>query len=170
MRLNALILEAKEELALEKSLEQAFSDIASDIPTDVNESAALTIAGTALALPELLKIIGKVVSKVSKYFKGTGATGEKLVTTADKAHHFLVGLLEKPLKLMGLKGKALHKTADVLFHVIVASLMIAAGYHAIKAIKTANFSMATLEGALAAIKNREVQKFIAKELAQFTTT
>ena len=85
--------------------------------------------------------------------------------SSEKLHHFLVGIIEKGLKVLGMKdSNAIHKTANIIFHVVIASLMIASGLGAYKAVKSANLSHATLEGALTAVKNGEVSKFIAKEL------
>ena len=164
---NPLLMEA-EDVDLENSLKSVFNDIEKEMEVSkekLTESAGLAIAGTALAIPELMKIIGGVTKKVNKFFGGKGATGDKIISIADKLHHFLVGIIEKGLKVLGMKdSNAIHKTANIIFHVIIASLMITSGLGAYKAVKSANLSHATLEGALAAVKNGEVSKFIAKEL------
>jgi len=155
---------------IEKGLKMAFAGIERDIENNkekLTESAGLAIAGTALAIPELMKIIASVAKATSKFFGGSGKTADKVAAVADKLHHFLVGLIEKALKVLGMKDTdVIHKTANIIFHVIVASLMIASGYAAVKAFKASNISAATLEGSLAAVKNGEVQRFIEKELAK----
>ena len=114
-----------------------------------------------------MKIIASVAKATSKFFGGSGKTADKVAAVADKLHHFLLGLIEKALKVLGMKDTdVIHKTANIIFHVIVASLMIASGYAAVKAFKASNISAATLEGSLAAVKNGEVQRFIEKELAK----
>jgi len=155
---------------IEKGLKMAFAGIERDIESNkekLTESAGLAIAGTALAIPELMKIIASVAKATSRFFGGSGKTADKVAAVADKLHHFLVGLIEKALKVLGMKDTdVIHKTANIIFHVIVASLMIASGYAAVKAFKASNISAATLEGSLAAVKNGEVQRFIEKELAK----
>ena len=155
---------------IEKGLKMAFAGIERDIETNkekLTESAGLAIAGTALAIPELMKIIASVAKATSRFFGGSGKTADKVTAVADKLHHFLVGLIEKALKVLGMKDTdVIHKTANIIFHVIVASLMVASGYAAVKAFKASNISAATLEGSLAAVKNGEVQRFIEKELAK----
>ena len=155
---------------IEKGLKMAFAGIERDIESNkekLTESAGLAIAGTALAIPELMKIVAKIAKSVSKFLGGSGKTSDKVIAVADKLHHFLIGLIEKALKVLGMKDTdVIHKTANIIFHVIIASLMIASGYAAVKAFKASNISSATLEGALAAVKNGEVQKFIGKELAK----
>jgi len=155
---------------IEKGLKMAFAGIERDIENNkekLTESAGLAIAGTALAIPELMKIIASVAKATSKFFGGSGKTADKVAAVADKLHHFLLGLIEKALKVLGMKDTdVIHKTANIIFHVIVASLMIASGYAAVKAFKASNISAATLEGSLAAVKNGEVQRFIEKELAK----
>ena len=57
------------------------------------------------------------------------------------------------------------KVASGIFHVIVATFLIASGATAIKAIQSKNVSLATLETALSAVKGGEIKAFIQKLVA-----
>ena len=57
------------------------------------------------------------------------------------------------------------KVASGIFHVIVATFLIASGATAIKAIQSKNLSLATLETALSAVKGGEIKAFIEKLVA-----
>lgn len=164
---NSRIEEADQDL--EKGLELAFREFAKELEDnkeELTEGGALMIAGIAVASPALLKIVGKVTKSVSKYFGGSGQSGEKMIATADKMHHFLVGLIEKALKKLGMKDeKAIHKTAEALFMVIVASLLVFSGIGLVKAAKASSFSVAGLEGAMVAVKNGEIVSYLSRLLA-----
>lgn len=164
---NSRIEEADQDL--EKGLELAFKEFAKELEDnkeELTEGGALMIAGIAVASPALLKIVGKVTKSVSKYFGGSGQSGEKMIATADKMHHFLVGLIEKALRKLGMKDeKAIHKTAEALFMVIVASLLVFSGIGLVKAVKASSFSVAGLEGAMVAVKNGEIVSYLSNLLA-----
>ena len=51
--------------------------------------------------------------------------------------------------------------ASGIFHVIVATFLVASGVTAVKALQAKNLSLATLEGALTAVKSGELKSFIA---------
>jgi hypothetical protein len=165
--------ESKSEQEIEKVLKATFLKIDKEIQSDkdkLTEGLTLVIAGTALALPELLKIIGKVTKSLSKFFGGTGVTSEKIIKVADKMHHILVAIIEKSLKFLGMKNpKAISKTADILLHIIIASLLLTSGLGAFKAVKASKLSLAALEGALSAVKGGEVGRFITKNIPEFIT-
>ena len=66
-------------------------------------------------------------------------------------------LLRNLLKIL-LKTK---KVSSGIFHVIVATFLIASGATAVKALQSKNLSLATLEGALSAVKGGELKQFIS---------
>jgi hypothetical protein len=53
------------------------------------------------------------------------------------------------------------KISSGIFHIIVATFLIASGATAIKALQSKNLSLATLEGALSAVKGGEIKQFIS---------
>lgn len=164
MKLKEILIENEIEDILKKSVE-TFADELED--TEVQqEGVGLAIAGGALAIPEIISIIGKLTNKVGNLLKTNKISGDKLIEVADKLHHFLVHIIEGALKKLGVKNNV-HQIANVLLHVIVAGLMFASGFATVKALKTAKFSVATLEGALTAVKNKELSKFLAKQLSNF---
>ena len=164
---NSRIEEADQDL--EKGLELAFKEFAKELENskeELTEGGTLMIAGIAVAAPALLKVIGKITKSVSKFFGGSGQSGEKLIATADKMHHSLVGLIEKALKKLGMKDeKAIHKTAEALFMVIVASLLVVSGIGLVKAVKASSFPVAGVEGAMVAVKNGEIVNYLSNLLA-----
>jgi len=48
----------------------------------------------------------------------------------------------------------------VIFHLIVAGFLVYSGVGALKALTGGDLSLATLEGAMTAVKSREIQKFL----------
>ena len=144
-----------------KDAVEDFADDLSDLKADVKEGAPLVVAGASLAVPEILKIIGKISKKFSSVIGRTGNTGEKIIKVADKLHHALTGVIKKGLRAIGAKeGSALDKAVDGLYHVLVASLMLASGAGSVKAFKAGKIAMSTLEAALAAVKSNEVGRFL----------
>jgi hypothetical protein len=53
------------------------------------------------------------------------------------------------------------KISSGIFHVIVATFLIASGATAVKALQAKNLSLATLESALSAVKGGEIKQFIS---------
>lgn len=159
---------------IEKILKATFLKIDKEIQGNkeqLTEGVTLAVAGITLALPELLKIIGKVTKSLSKFFGGTGANAEKIIKIADKMHHTLIGIIEKSLKFLGMKNpKHIHKVAEIILHIIIASLMVSSGLTAFKAAKASKLSLATLEGALSAVKGGEVGKFLKNTLPDIVTS
>ena len=151
---------------IEDAVKDAFDDIAQELPNvkkkEVKEAAGtLMLAGVTMAIPELMKIIGKITKKVSTVIGRTGNTGEKILKVADKLHHVFTGVIKKGLKAIGAKeGSTLDKLVDGIYHVIVASLMLASGAGSVKAFKAGKIAMSSLEAALAAVKSNEVGRFL----------
>ena len=154
----------KADKEIEDVFKDAIEDFADDLPNvkaDVKEAAPIVVAGASLAVPEILKIIGKVSKKFSSIIGRTGNTGEKIIKVADKLHTILTGVIKKALRAMGAKeGSALDKIVDGLYHVLIASLMLASGAGSVKAFKAGKIAMSSLEAALAAVKSNEVGRFL----------
>lgn len=144
-----------------KDITQDFIDDLSDVKRDVKEGAPLVVAGISLALPEITKLVGRAAKKLSSVIGRTGNTGEKIIKVADKLHHAITGAIKKVLKGMGAKdGSTLDKFVNGLYHLLVASLMLASGAGSIKAFKAGKIVMSSLEAALTAVKSNEVGRFL----------
>jgi hypothetical protein len=136
----------------------------------------LTVASIAIALPAVMgliaklgkaagntinKILGKKPNDASEYQQWM----TKLGGIADNLHHLYMtpieGIVKKFIKDPG-KAK---KVSSGIFHAIVAVFLIASGATAVKALQSKHLSMATLEGALSAVKGGELKGFITKLMA-----
>ena len=164
------VLAEQEDASIEKGLQAAFQPFEKDLEANkealtetIEEGGMLMAAGVAIAIPELVKLIGRVAKTASKFLGGSGKTADKVIAAADKMHHFLIGIIEKGLKFLGMKDqKQIHKVAEGIFMAIVATLLVASGLGAAKAYKASHFSTAGLESALTAIKNHELTGYLAK--------
>lgn len=170
----------KEEL--EKDVENA------DVP--VNESISiLAVVGMVLAMPKVVELLGKGMSKLimvwKKLFKkGQAKTDEeredvakKIIEFSHKWHKLYINGIKGMLKLIGAFKKAgitsdsaQTRAAEMLYYTIIAGLAVYSGVGAFAAFKAAATSAAhghtialgTLEAAMATIKSREVTDFLAK--------
>lgn len=132
----------------------------------------ITIASIAIALPAIMgliskfgkaagamvnKVLGKKPSEDDAYQKWM----TKLGHIADELHHLyitpLLGIVKKFVK-DETKAKSI---ANGIFHVIIATFFIASGVTAVKALQAKKVSLATLEGALTAVKSGELKSFIS---------
>ena len=174
--------------ALEKDV---FKDIEKDIkrtdlePTETEAvGTILTLAGVALSLPEIIKLIGKFANLVQKVLKmspspakvrpepkpglayaatGPGGRhwGESLIELGNKWHGKITKAFVWIMKRAGVKDAAkAKKFANIIHHVIVAMLLIAGGLGTGKLIAKGNISGATLKAALNAIKTKELRAFL----------
>ena len=132
----------------------------------------ITIASIAIALPAVMGLIskfgkaaGNIVNKILGKKPNEDDAYQKWMTKlghiADELHHLymtpLLGIVKKFVKDEA-KAKSI---ANGIFHVIVATFLIASGVTAVKALQAKNVSLATLEGALTAVKSGELKSFIA---------
>lgn len=157
------------EIELEK-LEPSLDGLCQEIrqtqlsPTneEVNEGIVLTLAGTALSLPTIIKLIGKFVNLIKRIPGFKRLSGDKLIQIGDKWHHKIMNAFAWVIKKAGVKDeKKAHKFANILFHVVVASLLVAGGISMAKFIDSGNVSGGILKGALNAVKAGEVKHFLA---------
>jgi hypothetical protein len=132
----------------------------------------ITIASIAIALPAVMGLIskfgkaaGNIVNKILGKKPNEDDAYQKWMTKlghiADELHHLymtpLLGIVKKFVKD---EAKA-KSVASGIFHVIVATFLVASGVTAVKALQAKNLSLATLEGALTAVKSGELKSFIA---------
>ena len=153
-------------------LEDAFSDIEKDIKrTDVDapesEAIGLTLAGVALSLPEIVKLIGKFVNLLKKIPGLKKLNGDRLIAIGDKYHHKITDAFTFIIKKAGVKDQAkAKKFANILHHIIVAMLLLAGGASMANYANKGNIAGATLKGALNAVKTGEIRAFIVKAASE----
>jgi Flp pilus assembly pilin Flp len=132
----------------------------------------ITVASIAIALPAIMGLIakfGKAAGNIVNKILGKKPSEDdayqqwmiKLGHIADELHHlYMVPLTTIVKKFVKDETKA-KKIASGIFHVIVATFLIASGATAVKALQAKNISLATLEGALSAVKGGELKSFIS---------
>ena len=130
----------------------------------------ITVASIAIALPAIMGLIakfGKAAGVMVNKALGKKPTDQedyqqwmgKLGHIADELHHlYMVPILAITKKFVKDENMA-KKIANGIFHVIVATFLIASGATAVKALQSKNLSLATLESALSAIKGGELKQF-----------
>ena len=139
--------------------------------TSTNEGL-LTVASIAIALPAIMGLVakfGKAAGNVVNKILGKKPTDQdayqqwmaKLGHIADELHHLYMAPIEAIVKKFIKDPVKAKKVSSGIFHVIVATFLIASGATAIKALQAKNLSLATLEGALSAIKGGELKQFIS---------
>lgn len=151
------------DILLEKEIIVIFEELSNDISNikNINESAALTIAGTALALPEITKLIGIGVKKLSQLMGFSGKSGEKIIKFAEKIHHKIISIIQFGVKKLGVKDdKVSNRVANGIFYLVIASFMITSGISTVSALSSSQFSIASIEGALTAVKNKELISYL----------
>jgi hypothetical protein len=183
MRARQLIIEAllqdapSNEKVVAQALDSTFADLEADLKAhkdelapQQNESVGFAIAGSIVSFPALLKLIGKAVAKIQSKIKGEDVDTNTIIEVAEKLHHMLIGGVEKVLiHVFRMKDKkAAHRLAVIIFHAIVAGLLIASGKAAFVALKKANWTAGFLEGLLSAIKSGEMGAFLAAELGEIS--
>lgn len=173
-QLQELVKEVILENELDAALKQTFNQVAKelqakkdDIVVDkddkVDEALLSLAAGIALSGPTILKIIAFVTKKASQFFGGKGATSDKVIAAADKAHHFLIGIVEKVVGLFlpsNVDKKLKHKLAEGIFYLIIGGLL---GHGAIEMagkLEAGNISGAAVKGALNAVKSGEIVMYL----------
>jgi hypothetical protein len=185
MRARQLIIETllkeatEEEKLVAAALDDAFDELEADLkankdklaPEMQNEAVGFAIAGSIVSMPALLKLIGKAVAKVQSRLKGEKVETNTIIKVADKLHHLLIGGIEKVLQFVfRIKDKKqAHRLAVIIFHAIVAGLLIASGKAFFKALQKHNTVVSILEGLLSAIKSGELGVFLSQtfgEIAQ----
>ena len=168
---------------LEKGLKAALGNIedefedAAEKKQDTNEGL-LTAASIAIAIPAIMGVVakfgkwaGKTISKMMGKKPNEESDYNKWMTKlgkiSDDLHHLYMKPIEAIVKKFVKDPKKAHKIANIIFHVIVATFLVASGATAVKALQAKNLSLTTLEAALTAVKSGEITAFIgdAFELA-----
>ena len=168
-----LLAEQEGQQQLDAALKQTFNQIAKELQANkddivkkddsVDEGLLALGAGLFLSGPTILKIIAKVTKKASIFFGGKGANSDKVIAAADKAHHFLIEIVEKIIGLFlssNIDPKLRHKLAEGIFYLIIGGLL---GHGAIEMagkLEAGNISGAALKGALNAVKSGEIVMYL----------
>ena len=133
----------------------------------------ITIASIAIALPAIMGLIakfGKAAGNMVNKMLGKKPTDQdayqqwmtKLGHIADELHHLYMAPLTAVVKKFVKEEEKAKKIASGIFHVIVATFLVASGATALKALQAKNISLATLESALSAVKGGEINQYISK--------
>jgi len=184
-RYKQMLLEAEEEAKTDQvvdDLKDEMSDVLKSLETELEKASkttnegVLTTASIAIALPAIMGLVakfgkaaGNIVNKMLGKKPNDGSDYQqwmnKLAKIADELHHLYMAPIEGIVKKFVKDPKKAHSVANGIFHIIVATFLIASGVTAVKAFQAKNISLATLEGALSAIKGGEVKNFISKLMA-----
>ena len=132
----------------------------------------LTAASIAIALPAIMGLVakfGKAAGNMVNKILGKKPTDQdayqqwmtKLGHIADELHHLYMAPIEAIVKKFIKDPVKAKKVSSGIFHVIVATFLIASGATAVQALQSKNLSLATLEGALSAVKGGELKQFIS---------
>jgi hypothetical protein len=131
----------------------------------------ITIASFVVALPALMGLVakfGKAAGTMVNKMLGKKPTDQdayqqwmtKLGHIADELHHLYMIPIEGIVKKFVKDPEKAKKISSGIFHVIVATFLVASGVTAVKALQAKNISLATLEGALSAVKGGEIKQFL----------
>jgi len=179
--IETLLKEATEEEKLAADLlDGVFDEIESDIkankdaliPQQQNEALGLALLGGVVAAPAIMKIIGKGVklgqNAIRKRKGEEPLDSNAIIKMADKLHKMLVGGVEKALFFVKDKKKR-HRLAVIIFHAIIAGLLVASGKGLFKALAKHQTIAAFLEGMLTAIKTGELGAFALESFSELAT-
>jgi hypothetical protein len=184
--------------AVAKEIGSAFDSAQDKIEQEVEEMpekelnealGATAIVGFILALPKLVEITTKAVSKlvklIKKYTKADPPKTEeeqakwaaKIIDFTHKWHKVYIKAFYYMFKFSGLYKKAgikdeatKMKVAKMFYYTVVAGLAVSAGIGAIGAFKAGmsqaahggEFALGTFEGIMASIKGEEVVEFLGE--------
>ena len=175
---------------IKQQVEEMPEDELNEHKQKLNEVIGVTaVIGFILALPKLVEIITKAISKLIKLIQKLTKTNppkteqekvgwaEKIIEFTHKWHKLYIKAFYYMFKMSGLYKKAgitdestKMKVAKIFYYTVVAGLAVAAGIGAVGAFKTAasqaahgsEFALGTFEGAMAAIKSGEVVEFLGE--------
>ena len=147
-----------------------------DKASESTNEGLLTVASIAIALPAIMGLVakfGKAAGNMVNKILGKKPTDQdayqqwmtKLGHIADELHHLYMTPIEAIVKRFIKDPDTAKKVSNGIFHIIVAYFLIASGATAVKALQSKNLSLATLEGALSAVKGGEIKQFISKLVA-----
>jgi hypothetical protein len=174
---QAVVNDVKDEMSsILKTMDTELAKAAKGDGEQPTNEGLLTVASIAIALPAIMGLIakfGKAAGAMVNKMLGKKPSEEdayqqwmsKLGHIADELHHLYMAPLESVVKKFVKDEAKAKKIASGIFHVIVATFLVASGATAVKALQAKNVSLATLEGALTAVKGGEIKQFISKLFA-----
>ena len=165
---QAVVDDVKDEMS---SILKTMDDELAKASKSTNEGL-LTIASIAIALPAIMGLVakfGQAAGTMVNKMLGKKPTDQdayqqwmtKLGHIADELHHLYMAPIEAIVKKFVKDPDKAKKISSGIFHVIVATFLVASGATAIKALQSKNLSLATLEAALSAVKGGELKNFIS---------
>jgi Mg2+ and Co2+ transporter CorA len=169
--INERLLSEEDIEAATAEVEDEVSDLAKDLKTvdlegdDLQTEAlgALTLAGVALSLGMIVKLVGKFINLLGKIPGLKFLSGERLVAIGEKYHHIIVGAIEKAIMKAGVKDKKkAHKVAELIHTLIVAALLLQGGSSALQYLAKGKLKMVGIKTALNAVKSGEIAEYIQK--------
>ena len=169
--INEQLLSEEDIEAAAAEVEDEFGDLVKDLKSvdlegdDLQNEAlgALTLAGVALSLGMIVKLVGKFINLLGKIPGLKFLSGEKLVAIGEKYHHIIVGAIEKAIVKAGVKDKKkAHKVAELIHTLIVAALLLQGGSTALQYLAKGKLKMVGIKTALNAIKSGEIAEYIQK--------
>ncbi len=169
--INEQLLSEEDIEAVAAEVEDEISDLAQDFKSidldgdDLQNEAlgALTLAGVALSLGMIVKLVGKFINLLGKIPGLKFLSGEKLVTIGEKYHHIIVGAIEKAIMKAGVKDKKkAHKVAELIHTLVVAALLLQGGSSALQYLAKGKLKMVGIKTALNAVKSGEIAEYIQK--------
>ena len=169
--INEQLLSEDDANDVSTDVEDKFDDLAKDLKTvdlegdDLQNEAlgALTLAGVALSLGMIVKLVGKFINLLGKIPGLKFLSGERLVAIGEKYHHIIVGAIEKAIMKAGVKDKKkAHKVAELIHTLIVAALLLQGGSSALQYLAKGKLKMVGIKTALNAVKSGEIAEYIQK--------
>jgi hypothetical protein len=169
--INEQLLSEEDIEAAAAEVEDEFGDLVKDLKSvdlegdDLQNEAlgALTLAGVALSLGMIVKLVGKFINLLGKIPGLKFLSGEKLVAIGEKYHHIIVGAIEKAIIKAGVKDKKkAHKVAELIHTLIVAALLLQGGSSALQYLAKGKLKMVGIKTALNAVKSGEIAEYIQK--------
>jgi len=171
---QAVVDDVKDEMSsILKTMDAELAKASKGSGEQPTNEGLLTVASIAIALPAIMglitkfgkaagdmvnKVLGKKPSEDDAYQKWMNKLGH----IADELHHLYMVPLEAIVKKFVKDETKAKNIANGIFHVIVATFLVASGATAVKALQAKNITLATLESTLSAIKGGEVNQYISK--------
>ena len=170
---QSVVDDVKDEMsAILKTMDTELAKASKGSGEQPTNEGLLTVASIAIALPAIMGLISKfgkaagtMVNKVLGKKPNEDDAYQKWMTKlghiADELHHLYMAPLTAIVKKFVKDENKAKSIASGIFHVIVATFLVASGATAVKALQAKNVSLATLEGALTAVKSGELKSFIS---------
>jgi len=186
MRAREIIIETllkeatEEEKLVAQAMNTAFSQVAKDIkankaklaPETQNEAVGVALVGGLLAAPAIMGIVGKgvkIVQNILAKRKGDEPIETNtIIEMGKKLHHIYLDTVEKALFFVKDEKKR-KRLASIIFHAVIAGLLVASGKGFFKALAKHQSLAAFIEAMLSAIKAGELGAFAVESFGALAT-